>query len=346
MKAAVFEQFRGPITVREVPQPVIRPDAALIELAACGICRSDWHGWMGHDSDVQLPHVPGHELAGTVAAVGSEVRKWQPGSRVTVPFCCGCGTCPQCTIGHTHICDNYTQPGFTQWGAFAQFVEIRHADVNLVQLPDSVDFVTAASLGCRFATSFHAVVNQAKATADDTVAVFGCGGVGLSAVMIAAALDARVLAIDIHDDQLQKATACGASDTFNSASCDNVPAAIRSLTDGGATVSIDALGSRQTCYESIQSLRKKGRQVQIGLMLGDDRDPPIPMASVIAAELQILGSHGMAVKDYPKMLDWITAGRLRPQQLIGRTVSLQDAGQVLSELNRFATAGAVVIDQF
>jgi alcohol dehydrogenase len=137
MKAAVFEQFRSPLEIRIVPDPVARPDAAIISMKACGVCRSDWHGWMGHDSDIRLPHVPGHELAGVVVSVGRDVHRYQVGERVTVPFCCGCGSCSQCESGNQQICDQYTQPGFTQWGAFAEFVEIRHADVNLVKFSDA-----------------------------------------------------------------------------------------------------------------------------------------------------------------------------------------------------------------
>lgn len=205
MRAAFFQDFRQPLTVGSVADPVIRPDSVVIAVRACGICRSDWHGWMGHDTDISLPHVPGHELSGEILEVGSAVRGWQPGQRVTVPFCCGCGTCEQCSDGYQHICDRYTQPGFTQWGAFAEYVEIRHADVNLVKLPDSIDFVTAASLGCRFATSFRAVVDQGRARPGEWVVVHGCGGVGLSAVMIASVCGARVIAVDVREDRLEMA---------------------------------------------------------------------------------------------------------------------------------------------
>lgn len=346
MRAAVFNQFQGPVQVQSVPLPDLEADAVLIRVQACGICRSDWHGWMGHDSDVQLPHVPGHELAGVVAAAGADVQRWRGGERVTVPFCCGCGSCEQCAAGHTHICDRYTQPGFTQWGAFAEYVRIRHADVNLVALPDSIEFVTAASLGCRFATSFHGLVNQAQVTADDVVAVFGCGGVGLSAIMIASAFQAQVIAIDIREQQLKKARECGAAETLNASGCEDVAATIRRLTNGGPTITVDALGSRQTCFEAIRSLRKRGRHVQIGLTLGPDSDPPVPMSAVIARELQIIGSHGMAVDDYPRMLDLISTGSLQPDRLVGETVSLEQAGDRLTRLNDFSSAGAVIIDRF
>lgn len=341
MKAAVFDQFRGPVSVRNVPDPVLRPDSAIIAVAACGLCRSDWHGWMGHDSDVHLPHVPGHELAGEIAAVGRDVRRWQAGQRVTVPFCCGCGTCRQCESGNQQICDRYSQPGFTQWGAFAELVEIRFADVNLVALPESVSYVTAASLGCRFATSFRAVVHQGRTVAGDDVAIWGCGGVGLSAVMIAASLGARVIAIDIREERLQLARHCGAADVINARDTDAV-AAVQQLTSGGAHVSLDALGSHETCRNSIRSLRKRGRHVQVGLMTGTEADPAVPMSEVIAKELELIGSHGMQAFEYGRLLGMITSGRLRPERLISDRVSLEQAALLLPRMNEFPGTGVTV----
>ncbi|MFN4918623.1 MAG: zinc-dependent alcohol dehydrogenase family protein [Planctomyces sp.] len=345
MKAAVFESFRTPIQIQQVPDPQPRPDSAIIAVKACGLCRSDWHGWMGHDSDVRLPHVPGHELAGVVAAVGSNVQRYRAGQRVTVPFCCGCGSCFQCTSGNQQICDCYTQPGFTQWGAFAEYVEIRHADVNLVELPESVDFVTAASLGCRFATSFRGVAVQGKLQPGDWLAVHGCGGVGLSAVMIGAALGAQVLAVDVRHDRLELARRCGAVHTVNATDSDPIEA-IRSLTGTGAHVSVDALGSKRTCWNSIRCLRKRGRHVQIGLMAGGDANPPVPMGQVIAGELEILGSHGMQAFEYPRMLRMIAAGQLQPDLLISDRVSLTEAADLLPRMHEFPGSGVTVIDRF
>ena len=344
MKAAVFEQFRMPLEIRNVHDPVPESDAAVIAVRACGLCRSDWHGWMGHDSDVHLPHVPGHELAGEVVAVGSSVKHWSIGQRVTVPFCCGCGTCEQCVCGNQQICDRYTQPGFTQWGAFAEFVAIRHADVNLVSLPEEIDFVTAASLGCRFATSFRAVVVQGRTQPGDWVAVHGCGGVGLSAVMIAAALGAQVIAVDIRRDRLEFAQRCGAAVAINAAETDPV-AAIKDATCGGAHVSLDALGSRATCWNSVKCLRKRGRHVQIGLMLGSDADPPIPMSVVIGNELEIIGSHGMQAFEYDRMLRMISSGALRPDLLISDRVTLTQAAELLPTMHEFPGNGVTVIDR-
>ena len=202
MRAAVYEAFKGPISIQTVPDPAPNEHGVVIQVGANGICRSDWHGWMGNDPDISLPHVPGHELAGTILSVGKGVTRWKPGDRVTVPFVGGCGKCPQCDSGNHQVCDNQFQPGFTAWGSFAEYVAIDNADINLVGLPDEMDFVSAASLGCRFITSYRAVVDQGKVTGGQWVAVHGCGGVGLSAIMIANALGANVLAVDIHADKL------------------------------------------------------------------------------------------------------------------------------------------------
>jgi len=343
MKAALFEHFRTPLHIRDVTDLCPHPDAVVITVRACGICRSDWHAWMGHDSDVQLPHVPGHELAGTIAAIGSGVEHWQPGQRVTAPFCCGCGTCGECQSGNTHICDRYSQPGFTFWGAFAEQVEIRHADINLVSLPDEVDFVTAASLGCRFATSYRAVVRQGRTTGGDWIAVHGCGGVGLSAVMIAHAIGAQVIAIDVKPTRLDVAKRLGAVEIIDASQIDVVKR-IREITGRGANVSIDALGSQATCYHSIDCLAKRGRHVQVGLMLGDHANPAIPMGAVIAKELEIYGSHGMQSFEYQPMLQMIRQGTLSPNKLISNVVSLEQGAELLVQMDRFPNDGITVIE--
>ncbi|MFN9720913.1 MAG: zinc-dependent alcohol dehydrogenase family protein [Planctomycetota bacterium] len=349
MKAAVFESFRTPIQVQQVPDPQPRPDSAIIAVKACGLCRSDWHGWMGHDSDVHLPHVPGHELAGVIEATGRDVRRFQVGQRVTVPFCCGCGRCAQCESGNQQICDQYTQPGFTQWGAFAERVEIRYADVNLVPLPDAIDFVTAASLGCRFATSFRGIVAQGRTQAGDWVAVHGCGGVGLSAVMIASAVGARVIAVDVRSERLELAQSCGASLCLNAhdfADDASLVSAIREFSGSGVHVSMDALGSRATCWNSVRSLRKRGRHIQVGLMLGAEADPPVPMGSVIGQELELIGSHGMQAFEYGRMLNMIESGQLKPGMLISDRVSLETAARMLPRMSEYPGSGVTVIDRF
>lgn len=346
MKAAVYEAFQQPITIQTVPDPTPPPDGVVLEVKATGLCRSDWHGWMGHDPDITPPHVPGHELAGIVAAVGTAVTNWQVGDRVTLPFVCGCGRCPQCLSGNHQVCDAQFQPGFTHWGSFAEYVAIQYANINLVRLPESVGFETAASLGCRFVTSFRAIVDQGKVRAGEWVAVHGCGGVGLSAIMIASALGANVVAIDIAEDKLAFAQEMGAMATVNAAQTDDVVRAVQEITAGGAHVSVDALGSAVTCFNSIANLRKRGRHVQVGLMTGDHKHPPIPMNQVIAHELEIYGSHGMQAHNYPALLRMIEAGKLQPQKLIGSTISLMETAVALPQMNTFPGLGIQIINQF
>jgi len=347
MKAAWFEEFGGLLTVSSVDDPVVDADGVIIKVEASGICRSDWHGWLGHDPDIRhLPHVPGHELAGTVEEVGDRVSNWKKGDRVTVPFVCACGTCPECSAGNQPICDRQTQPGFTHWGSFAQYVAIHHADVNLVALPEEMSFVTAASLGCRFATSYRAVVSQGGVKSGMWVAVHGCGGVGLSAVMIAASLGAQVIAVDIDEEVLKLAEKVGAAAVINASESDNVVDLIHSLTDRGADVSIDALGSAITSTNSVLSLRKRGRHVQVGLLAGDDHHPRLPMEHVIGKELEIVGSHGLQAHRYEEMLGLITTGRLEPQRLIGKTVPLEEAPKELPGMSDFGSVGITVIDRF
>jgi len=346
MKAVLYEEFQRRPAIREVPDPGPEEDGVVLRVGATGICRSDWHGYMGHDPDIRLPHVPGHELAGTVIATGSLVRNFREGDKVTLPFVCGCGRCPECLAGHEQVCDQQFQPGFTHWGSFAEFVAIGRADLNLVRLPDEVDEVSAASLGCRFATSFRALVQQGEARPGEWVAVHGCGGVGLSAIAIASALGSSVVAVDIDDEKLEKARELGATATVHAGRTSDVVRAVVDATHGGAHVSLDALGHPVTCRNSILGLRKRGRHVQVGLLLAEERSPSIPMDAVIAKELRILGSHGMAAHAYPEMLRMIASGKLDPARLVGRRVSLAESIEVLVGMDTFPGVGITVIDRF
>ncbi|GAB5462497.1 zinc-dependent alcohol dehydrogenase family protein [Hoeflea alexandrii] len=346
MKAILYEAFSQPPKLVSLPDPAPKPHGVVIRVMATGVCRSDWHGWVGHDADIVLPHVPGHELAGIVEAVGNEVTRWKPGDRVTVPFVGGCGSCPECHAGHQQVCDNQFQPGFTHWGSFAEYVSIERADLNLVALPESLDFATAASLGCRFVTSFRAVIDQGKVSAGQWVAVHGCGGVGLSAIMIAVAAGANVVAVDISEPALALARKLGAVATVNARDVDDVPAAVLEISGGGVHVSLDALGAIGTCVNSIHSLRKRGKHIQVGLMLGNDSMPPVPMGRVISHELEILGSHGMQAHRYGAMFEMIAAGRLKPAELVGRKITLAQSIDALMGMDRFEGVGVTVVTEF
>ncbi|MFD9189050.1 zinc-dependent alcohol dehydrogenase family protein [Streptomyces phaeochromogenes] len=344
MRAVVFEQYGESAEVRDVPDPTPAPHGVVVRVEATGLCRSDWHGWQGHDPDIALPHVPGHELAGTVEAVGGLVTGWRPGDRVTVPFVCACGSCASCAAGDQQVCERQTQPGFTHWGSFAEFVSLDHADVNLVAVADELSFGTAASLGCRFATAFRAVVAQGRVAPGEWVAVYGCGGVGLSAVMIAAAAGARVVAVDLSPRALELARRFGAAECVEAsrdARPEEAAAAVRELTGGGAHLSLDALGSPATCAASVGGLRRRGRHVQVGLL---PQDPTLPMSRVIGLELELLGSHGMPAHAYPPMLESVRAGVLRPDLLVTSTIPLDAAPAALAAMGTAPGAGVTIIE--
>jgi alcohol dehydrogenase len=340
MRAVMISAFGAPPELTQAPDPRCPPDGVVVSVGATGLCRSDWHGWMGHDDGIQLPHVPGHELAGDVVETGPQVTRWQVGDRVTTPFVLACGRCRTCVRGDGQVCEDQLQPGFTQWGSFADLVALPRADVNLVRVPDEVSTEVAASLGCRFATAYRAVAQVARLLPGETVVVHGCGGVGLSAVMVAVALGARVLAVDPDPTSRALAEQLGATPVPPG----DTAGALADLTDGGADVSIDAFGSRPSLATSIGSLRPRGRHVQVGLLGGADASPPVDMGRVLGQELQLLGSHGMPASDYPEMLARVADGTLDPGRLLRDRIGLAEAGPRLAALGQpGAGAGGMTV---
>jgi alcohol dehydrogenase len=350
MRAAVLEALNRPFVVRDVPTPPLLPNGVLLRVEANGICRSDWHIWKGDWSWVglvpQLPTVIGHEFCGVVEEVGAEVTRWKKGDRVVVPFSGGEGTCEWCRTGHHNMCDTPILPGLVYGGGFGRYSSVPYADVNLVRLPDGIGFVEAASMGCRFMTSFHGIVDQAQVRAGEWVAVHGCGGIGLSAIQIAAALGARVIAVDVADDKLAFAKELGADATVNAAK-DNVPNAVATLTGGGAHVSVDALGIAATCLNSVLSLRKRGRHLQIGLTTDAEKGMvALPVDVIVFRELQLIGSMGMQAPRFPAMLAMVEAKKVAPGKLVARTVGLEEVSGVVESMSSYGTTGVTVLARY
>jgi len=345
MKAALYNEFQGPISIANVIDPNPSEFGVVIKVEASGLCLSDWHGWMGHDPDIVLPHVPGHELAGTIMSVGKKVKNWRAGQRVTVPFVGGCGSCNYCLEGNQQVCDFQFQPGFTAWGSFAEFVVIDYADINLVELPADMNFLEAAGLGCRFITAYRGVREQGKLTSDQTIAVHGCGGVGLSVIQIAKGIGAKVIAIDINEQKCNLAKDLGADYTINAATTDVVQA-VKELSGGGVHVSVDALGHSITCINSIMGLRKRGKHIQIGLMTESHAAPSIPMANIVANELEILGSHGMQAHKYPEMFNFIDKAGINLGNMIAKTISLEEVPVHLPKMYENSSSGITVVNSF
>ena len=350
MRAAVMEGVRKPLVVQNVADPKPAPTGAIIRVEANGICRSDWHVWTGDWTwiglNIEFPWVLGHEFCGVVEEVGKDVTRVKKGDRVLVPFSQGEGTCEWCRAGHHNICDTPLTPGIVYWGGMGRYVAVPVADPNLVPLPESVSFVDAASMGCRYMTSFHGIVDQAKVEAGEWVAVHGCGGIGLSAVQIATALGANVIAVDIGAEKLAFAKKLGAVATVN-AQKEEAVSAITELTKGGAHVSIDALGVAATCRNSILGLRKRGRHLQIGLTSSAEMgEISVPMDVVVVKECSIIGTVGMQAHRFDAMLRMVEAGKLAPGKLVNRTIPLEEAGAVVASMDNFATLGVTVIDRY
>ena len=348
MRALTYAAFGAPLVVSEVPDAVAPPGGAVVRVVASGLCRSDWHGWMGHDADItSFPHVPGHELAGVVDSVGEGVDAGWLGRRVTSPFVMACGACEVCRAGNGQVCPHQRQPGFTDPGSFAELVVVHAAQSNLVPLPDGLDERRAAGLGCRVATAYRAVVSRSGVAPGESVVVIGAGGVGLAAVAVARSRGARVCAVDVSAASLDKALANGADEVVDaSIGGDRVVAAVTEWSEGGAHVSIDALGSPQACRTGILSLRRRGRHVQVGLLPPEAGRADLPMDRVIGWELDVLGSHGMAAADYSALLDDVVSRRfdlaelLAPQEPLG----LVEAGAALEALGTTASRGILLVD--
>ena len=350
MRALTYDAFGATPVVAEVPDPAVPAGGAVVRVRASGLCRSDWHGWRGHDPDIAtFPHVPGHELAGVVESVGAGVDPTWVGQRVTAPFVMACGACPVCATGNGQVCPNQRQPGFTDPGSFAELVVVHAAATNLVRLPDDLAFEAAAGLGCRVATAYRAVAHRAQVQGAERVLVIGCGGVGLAAVAVARSLGALVCAVDVSAASLDRALANGADEVVDaSIGGDRVVEAVRHWSDGeGVAVGIDALGSPEACRTSILSLARRGRHVQVGLLPPAAGTAAVPMERVIGWELDVLGSHGMAAADYPALLDDVVSGRLRLDELLApgtEPLGLEDAGKALVAMGEAPSRGILVID--
>lgn len=349
MRAAQILEHRMPLRIGEVPDPTPGPTDVIVRVEACGVCRSDWHAWMGDWAWIglspQLPIIPGHELGGVIEAVGKDVKNFRPGDRVTTPFHEGCTHCSNCLSGHSNRCDNLAIFGFSYDGAYAEYVRVPNGDFNLIRLPDEVDTLTAAAIGCRYMTGYHGVL-RGNVQPGNWLAIHGAGGVGLSAVQVGNAVGAMVIAVDVDDAKLAKAKEEGAVAVVN-ARKENVVEAIKEITKGGAHASIDALGIRETILNSVLGLRKGGRHVQIGLTTKEEGGMvDLPIDAITAMELEIVGSIGNPHSAYDGLLALIAQGKLNPGSLVSKQVALDDVSDILDDMTNFQTFGFNVITKF
>lgn len=345
MRAALLTRYRAALEIAELPEPDCPEDGVVLSVLACGICRSDWHAWTGSDPDIVLPQIPGHEYCGVVEDVGPGVSRWRRGDRVIAPFILACGRCPACAAGHQTTCATQIVPGFTAAGAYAERIAVARADVNLAGLPEGMDPALAAALGCRVTTAWHGLTGRAALAPGEWLAVFGSGGVGLAAMLLARAIGARVVMVDVVPEKLAHARAHGADAVVNAAETDATEA-VRSLTGGGAHVAVEALGIAETTANALKSLRKLGRMVQIGMPAGKHSQMLLPMDAVYSGQLAVYGTRGMPSWRYPSLLALIATGQVDLAPMIARRVALSAASTELAAFDAPAPPGVAVITDF
>ncbi len=342
MRAAVVREFSADLSIETVPDPACPQDGVVLEVAACGVCRSDHHGWMGHHPKVASGSILGHEYCGTVVEAGPRARH-SVGDRLIAPFILACGNCPACATGVSNTCENQIVPGFGAPGAYAEYVAAPF-DHNLVHLPETMSPALAAGLGCRVTTAWHALTDRAQLRAGEWVAVHGTGGIGLATLLLAKMLGAQVVVVDVVEEKLTHAKSLGADAAVNATDGD-VAEAIREITGGGAHVSVEALGIPATTNASLECLATLGRHVHVGMPAGDHVTMPINMRAIYLKQLSVFGTRGMPSWKYPSLLGMIERGDVDLSPMVAREVPLSRASAELRAMNGPTPPGtAVIID--
>ncbi len=343
MRAAVLREYRKDLSIEDVAEPNCPDDGVVLKVLACGICRSDWHGWVGEHPRVKPGQIGGHEYCGEVIAVGPDAT-FAVGDRVIAPFILACGTCPACRSGESNTCIDQRLPGFIEPGAFAEYVAVPR-DHNLARLPEGMSPTLAAALGCRVTTAWHALTGRAALQAGEWLAVHGTGGIGLAAMLLGRALGARVIVTDIVDEKLEHAQGLGAEHAVNAAQGDSA-AAIREITGGGAHVSVEALGFPATVAASIACLRPLGRHVQVGMPVGHHAVQEVNLNAVYMSNLALYGTRGMPAHRYPSLLSLIEGGLVDLSPIVAREVKLSETGRELAAFDGPTSPGVAVITDF
>ncbi len=343
MRAAVVREFHADLSIETVPDPECPDTGVVLKVDACGVCRSDHHGWTGHHPKVTHGSIMGHEYCGTVVEAGKSAQ-YAVGDRLIAPFILACGNCPECHTGVSNACKNNVVPGFGIPGAYAEYVAVPF-DHNLVHRPNSITPALAAGLGCRVTTAWHALTDRAAVRAGEWVAVHGTGGIGMATLLLAKMLGAQVVVVDVVEEKLTNAIALGA-DAAVDATKEDVAAKIRDLTGGGADVSVEALGIAITTNASIDCLNTLGRHVQVGLPAGEHAQMTINMNTVYMKQLALYGTRGMPAWKYPSLLSMIERGAVDLSPMVARHVGLSDASAELRAMDGPMGPGTAVITDF
>ena len=342
MRAAILRAYNQPLIIEDFPDPDCPSDRVVLKTIACGVCRSDWHGWVGEHPRVKPGQIGGHEYCGEVVAAGPDAQ-FGVGDKLVAPFILACGICPQCRAGQQNTCFDQRLPGFIEPGAFAEYVAVPR-DHNLTRLPETLSPTVAAGLGCRVTTSWHALTGRAALQAGEWLAVHGTGGIGLSAALLGKALGAYVVVVDVVQEKLDHALSLGIDAAVLAS--DDTAAQIKEITGGGAHVSVEALGIPVTVNASLNCLRVLGRHVQVGMPVGHTARMDVDMSAVYQGNLALYGTRGMPGWRFPSLLGLITSGRVDMSPLIAREVALSDTSAELAAFNGPTPPGVAVITDF
>ncbi|MFQ5662637.1 MAG: zinc-binding dehydrogenase [Terriglobia bacterium] len=328
MKAAVLHSG-GRLELSQVPTPEPAAGEILVRVAACGICHTDLH-YLDHGVPTfKSPVILGHEVSGTVAGLGPAVARFREGDRVLLPAVFTCGTCRACRTGRENICEQMKMLGNHVDGAYAEYVVAPAKDC--FPLPPDIPLAEACLIGDAMSTPYHAVKHRARVQVGETVAIFGCGGVGINAVQFAALAGGHVIGVDIDAHKLELARHFGARDTLNSRSVARVDKELKQRTGGGVDVAMEVIGKPETIRAAYDSLRPGGRLCVVGY----SAEPvTLPFSKMMFFELQILGSLGCRPTDYPELIELVRAGRVKLGPLVTGRYALDDLFRGLEALRR------------
>jgi 2-desacetyl-2-hydroxyethyl bacteriochlorophyllide A dehydrogenase len=332
MRAIRMTAANQPLQMHDIPTPAIGDRDVLVRVRAAGICHSDVHYRAGRSPVRPLPMTLGHEVAGVVEQVGAQVARVNVGDRVCLHYLLSCGDCYYCSAGSEQFCARGSMLGHYSDGGYAEYIAV--PERNAVPLPDGIPFEHGAIMMCSSATSLHAL-RKARLRAGETVAVFGVGGLGMSAIQLARALGALdVYAVDIHADKLRLAESYGAIAV--DAGAGDPLALIRDRTSGrGVDVALEVIGLQQTMRQAVQSLAVMGRAVVAGI-----GDAPLQIdtyTELLGKEAEIIGTNDHLLHELPLLIELARRGKLDLSRVVTRTVPLDaDAvNAVLDELERF-----------
>jgi 6-hydroxycyclohex-1-ene-1-carbonyl-CoA dehydrogenase len=339
VRAALFHGPGRPLTIEERAVPRPGSGEILVKVAACGVCHTDLH-YLDHGVKTfkAPPLILGHEPSGTIVEAGPQAGSFRTGERVLLPAVLTCGVCRLCRLGRENICEAMKMFGNHVDGAYAEYVVAPAKDV--FRLPDGVPLEEGSIIADALSTPFHAVTRRGEVRPGDLVAVFGCGGVGMNVVQIAAAAGGRVVAVDLSEEKLALARRFGAAEVVHPPSAGDAAKAVRRLTDGGADVAFEAIGLPATIRQALDSVRSGGRLVIVGYA---SEEVPIAAGRVMFREVTVLGSLGCRPVDYPPLIRMVADGRLKVKELVTHQFPLERINEAFDLLRRGQALRSIVL---